>query len=108
MKGLDLYGYTRAENISAGATNIAHAMGLSIGIKPNLATVYSSIDYTLPIGTEHAVLQLINVEGKIVYSENITGKIGQITLDIRRYNSGAYIIKIQTDDYSLSKSFIIQ
>jgi len=83
-------------------------MGLSIGIKPNPATVYSSIDYTLPIGTEQAVLQLINVEGKIIYSENITGKIGQITLDIRSYNSGAYIIKIQAGDYSLSKSFIIQ
>jgi hypothetical protein len=83
-------------------------MGLSINIKPNPATVYSSIDYTLPIGTKQAVLQLINVEGKTIRTESIVGTQGQITFDVRNYTSGAYIIKIQAGDYNLSKSFIIQ
>jgi len=88
--------------------DIAHAMGLSINIKPNPATIYSSIDYTLPLGAAQAVLQLINVEGKTVHTESIVGTQGQITFDVRNYPSGAYIIKVQAGDYKLSKSFIIQ
>lgn len=88
--------------------DIAKAMGLSINIKPNPALVYASVDYTLPISTEQAVLQLINVDGKIVYSQKVSGTQGQITLDVRSYKSGAYIFRLQASEYSLSESLIIQ
>jgi hypothetical protein len=88
--------------------DIAKAMGLSIDIKPNPALVYASVDYTLPISTEQAVLQLINAEGKTVYSQKVSGIQGQVTLDIRNYKSGAYIFSLQAADYNISKSIIIQ
>ena len=88
--------------------DIAKAMGLSIDIKPNPALVFASVDYTLPISTEKAELQLINAEGKIVYSQKVSGTQGQITIDVRSYKSGAYIFRLQASEYSLSESLIIQ
>jgi len=87
--------------------DMAHAMGLNINVKPNPSTVYSSIDYTLPIGIEKANLQLINAEGKFIYTESVKGVQGQITLNVSNYPAGAYIINIQAGEYKLSKSFII-
>lgn len=75
---------------------------------PNPAMIYTSVDFTLPIGTEQAVLQLINAEGKTVYSQKVSGIQGQVTLDIRNYKSGAYIFSLQAADYNISKSIIIQ
>lgn len=88
--------------------DIAKAMGLSMNIKPNPAIVYTSVDFTLPIGTEQAELQLINTEGKTVYSQKVSGTQGQVTLDIRYYKSGAYIFRLQAADYNISESIIIQ
>ncbi|NPD47628.1 MULTISPECIES: T9SS type A sorting domain-containing protein [unclassified Lentimicrobium] len=88
--------------------DFAKAMGLSMDIKPNPATIYTSIDYTLPIGIEKAMLQLINVEGKTLHTENIDGVQGQITFDIRNHPNGTYLIKIQAGDYQLSETLIIQ
>ena len=88
--------------------DMAKAMGLRLNVKPNPAMIYTSVDFTLPIGTEQAVLQLINAEGKIVYSQKVSGTQGQITLDVRSYKSGAYIFRLQASEYSLSESLIIQ
>ncbi|OYT15556.1 MAG: hypothetical protein B7C24_12505, partial [Bacteroidetes bacterium 4572_77] len=90
------------------STTSSYVYSQSINIKPNPASVYSSIDYTLPIGVEHATLQLINVEGKIVYSQEISGMQGQTTLDVRAYKSGTYVFRLETADYNISKSTIIQ
>ena len=87
--------------------DMAKAMGLSLNVKPNPAMIYTSVDFTLPIGTEQAVLQLINAEGKTVYSQKVSGIQGQVTLDIRNYKSGAYIFSLQAADYNISKSIII-
>jgi len=88
--------------------DMAKAMGLSLNAKPNPAMIYTSVDFTLPIGTEQAELQLINVDGKIVYSQKVSGIQGQVTLDIRYYKSGAYIFRLQAADYNISESIIIQ
>jgi hypothetical protein len=67
--------------------DIARALGFSISVKPNPASVYASVDYTLPIGVEKAQLQLINAEGKIIRTDNISGTQGQITVDTRIYKT---------------------
>jgi hypothetical protein len=88
--------------------DVARTLGFSISVKPNPARVYASVDYTLPIGVEKAALQLINAEGKIVRTDNISGTQGQITLDTRMYKPGAYIFRLISDKYSVSESLIIE
>ena len=88
--------------------DMAKAMGLSLNAKPSPAMTYTSVDFTLPIGIERAELQLINIEGKIIYSQKVSGMQGQVTLDIRYYKSGAYIFRLQAEEYIVSKSIIIQ
>ena len=87
--------------------DIAKALGFSINLKPNPATVHTSVDYTLPIGIEQAELQLINAEGKIVWTKKVSGVQGQITIDIRSFKSGAYIFRLLSEEYSISESLII-
>jgi hypothetical protein len=87
--------------------DIANAMGLSIGIKPNPARVYVSVDYTLPISIEQAELQLINTEGKIILTKKVSGIQGQVSIDVRNFKTGAYILQLISDKYSVSESLII-
>ena len=88
--------------------DMAKAMGLGLSVKPNPAAVYSSVDFTLPYSVDQAELHLINSDGKIVYSQKVSGIQGQVTLDIRSYSSGAYIVRLQANDYSISTPLIIQ
>ncbi len=88
--------------------DIAKAMGLSINIKPNPARTYTSVDYILPYSIKQANLQLINVNGQIVYSQKVSGRQGQISLDVRSYKSGAYIFRIKANKYIVSESLIIE
>ena len=88
--------------------DIAKAMGFDLQVKPNPARVYSSVDYKLPIGIEHAELQLINTEGKIVLTERVSCTQGQNTIDVSQFKAGAYIIRLVVDKYSLSESLIIE
>ena len=87
--------------------DMAKALGFSIALKPNPAIVHTSIDYSLPFNVEQAELQLINAEGKIVWSKKVSGVQGQITIDTRSFKSGAYIFRLLSEEYSISESLII-
>ena len=87
--------------------DMAKALGFSISLKPNPAIVHTSVDYILPLSVEQAELQLINAEGKIVWTSKVSGVQGQITIDIRSFKSGAYIFRLLSEEYSISESLII-
>lgn len=97
---LSAYNYTNED--------IAKAMGYDLNAKPNPTRVYSSVDYKLPINIEQAEIQLIDAEGKIVLTEDVTGLQGQITIDVRHFEAGTYIIRLISDKYSLTESIIIE
>ncbi|NPD47921.1 C25 family cysteine peptidase [Lentimicrobium sp. S6] len=99
-KGTESFSYT--EN------DIASAIGLSVVVKPNPANVYASFDYELPIGYEKANISIINTEGEVVYQDKLTGSIGQLTLDVSNYKSGAYLYKIQVGKYTYTETLIVQ
>jgi len=83
-------------------------LGYNLTVKPNPARVYTSVDYTLPVGVEFAELQLINIEGKVVSTKKVSGAQGQITIDVRNYKTGAYIFRLFSNEYSISESLIIE
>lgn len=66
------------------------------------------LDFTSPVGVEQAELQLINAEGKIVWTKMVSGVQGQITIDTRSYKSGAYIFRLLSDKYIISEPVIIE
>jgi hypothetical protein len=103
-------GDNKSSSTSYNYTNedMAKAMGYDLNAKPNPANTYSSIDYKLAIGIDQAELQLINAEGKIVLTKKVSGIQGQHTIDVRPFKAGAYIIRLISEDYSLTKSIIIE
>jgi len=88
--------------------DIAKALGYNLTVKPNPARVYTSVDYNLPVGVEFAELQLINIEGKVVSTNKVSGTQGQITIDVRNYKTGSYIFRLFSNEYSISESLIIE
>ncbi len=88
--------------------DMAKALGYRINLKPNPASVYVSVDFTLPISVEQAELQLINAEGKVLQTEKVSGLLGQITFDIRSFKPGTYIFRLLSDKYIISEPVIIE
>jgi hypothetical protein len=54
-------------------------------------------------------IQIINLKGEIVYTQNIQGNAGKNLLtciDVRKYNPGMYNIKIISNSDIISKSMV--
>lgn len=75
------------------------AMGLSVEAKPNPATTWVAINFTLPGDAEKATLTLVNALGVKVASYTLNGHEGQRVLDLREFASGVYTCTITCGDY---------
>lgn len=83
------------------------AMGLSVEAKPNPATTWVAIDYTLPGDAEKAILTLTNALGVKVASYNLSGHQGQKVLDLREFASGVYTCTIACGEYFQTQKIVI-
>ncbi len=55
-------------------------------------------------GNEHYTIEIVNVTGSIIYSD--TKLLDTQTINISKFASGAYIIKIQTASGEVSVVFV--
>ena len=69
-----------------------------ITVFPNPTKNYIIVDYTLDKPYDKALLQLTNLSGKIIYSQNIYGDKDQIHIDIRNYKAGNYMLSLIVDN----------
>lgn len=73
-------------------------------ISPNPAT--STINVYLPKGFENAKLTVFDVLGKEIY--NVEMNSLNSTINITKWNSGVYLVRIATDKDSQTKRFVKQ
>ena len=83
------------------------AMGLSIDAKPNPATTWTAIDYTLPGDAEKATLTLTNALGIKVAAYNLSGNQGQKVLDLRGLAGGIYTCTVACGEYFQTQKIVI-
>ena len=83
------------------------AMGLSVEVKPNPATTWVAINFTLPGNAKNATLILTNSLGVKVASYSLNEHEGQKVLDLRDFASGVYTCTVVCDEYYQTQKIVI-
>ena len=84
--------------------SIGYQVNKDFLITPNPAT--SSINVYLPKGFDKAKLSVFDVLGKEIYHMELNSL--QSTINIAKWNSGVYLVRIATDTESQTKRFVKQ
>lgn len=95
-----------AENIDSQSYGMA--MGLSIDVKPNPATTWTAIDFTLPTNATTAMFNITDNLGNNVLQLQLNGNVGQKVLDLRELANGVYICTVVCGEYSMTKNLSLQ
>ena len=83
------------------------AMGLSIDAKPNPATTWVALDYTLPGDAKAAAVEVTNALGVKVMQAQLSGNVGQKVLDLRELSNGVYTVTIICGEYYQTVKLVI-
>lgn len=87
--------------------DLGKALGLSISVKPNPATTWAAVDYTLPAKLSKATITVSNALGVIVMSTELNGNQGQKVLDLRGLADGVYLYTIKCGEYVQTGKLVI-
>ena len=87
--------------------DLGKALGLSISVKPNPATTWAAVDYTLPAKLSKATITVSNVLGVIVMSTELNGNQGQKVLDLHGLADGVYLYTIKCGEYVQTGKLVI-
>ncbi len=97
--------------------NFANIPPLSTDVEENLATTGINI-YPNPsngiftvnvndVKTDNALIEILDVTGKIVETRTISNLTNSSTFDISAYGAGTYFVKVSSDDYNETKKFVV-
>ncbi len=103
----DLEGGRSASNGVIDLEMYGKAMGLSVEVKPNPATTWVAINFTLPGNAKNATLILTNSLGVKVASYSLNEHEGQKVLDLRDFASGVYTCTVVCDEYYQTQKIVI-
>lgn len=87
--------------------DLGKALGLSISVKPNPATTWTAVDYSLPANLSKATITVSNVLGVIVMSTELNGNQGQKVLDLHGLADGVYLYTIKCGEYVQTGKLVI-
>jgi len=96
--------YKYLEPISSQFTTEFIQENADFVISPNPAK--STINLYLPKGYENAKLSVFDVLGKVIYYEELNSLKSYI--NISKWNSGVYLVRVATDTDSQTKRFVKQ
>ena len=91
-------------NLSTHITTELIQENVDLVISPNPAK--STINLYLPKGYENAKLSVFDVLGKEIYHEEVNTL--KSIINISKWNSGVYLVRISTDSDSQTKRFVKQ
>lgn len=83
------------------------AMGFTISVSPNPARTWAAIDYSLPIGDDHALLTIFNIHGKKVAEYRLQGCEKQKVIDLRDLVPGVYTYTVSCGKLSQTGKLVI-
>ena len=87
--------------------DLSKAMGLSVSAKPNPATTWVALDYTLPGDAKAAAVEIVNSLGEKVMQSQLNGNVGQKVLDLRELSNGVYTIAILCGEHCQTEKLVI-
>ncbi len=87
--------------------DLSKAMGLSVSAKPNPATTWVAIDFTLPGDAKTAAVEIVNSLGEKVMLSQLNGNVGQKVLDLRELANGVYTVTVLCGEYYLTEKLIV-
>lgn len=87
--------------------DLSKAMGLSVSAKPNPATTWVAIDFTLPGDAKTAAVEIVNSLGEKVMQSQLNGNVGQKVLDLRELSNGVYTITILCGEYYQTEKLVV-
>jgi hypothetical protein len=87
---------------------LSSASGLLIDASPNPATTWVTFDFELPVYAKKAILQISDIEGKIITTFTLSIQQKQYVWDTRNWEKGVYIYTLKTTNESKSGKLIIQ
>ena len=82
--------------------------GLGIVASPNPAKTWVAFNYSLPLGTQNALIEISDMHGRIIATFDINTKISQKVWDIREVERGIYLFRITTGAQSEGGKLIIE
>ncbi|MEM5564427.1 T9SS type A sorting domain-containing protein [Psychroserpens sp. AS72] len=74
-------------------------------ISPNPASL--NLNVSIPSSIENATLRVFDLLGKKVIEEEV-GSLQTISVDVSKWNTGVYIVRVSSDDVTQTKRFIKQ
>lgn len=104
---LDFQAPSRGVSQGYSQEDLSRAMGLSIAAKPNPATTWVALDFTLPGDAKAAAIEIINSLGENVMQSQLNGNVGQKVLDLRELANGVYTITILCGEYYQTEKLVI-
>ena len=82
-------------------------LGIEITVEPNPAKEWAAFNFTLPDNEPEGIIQINDVEGKLVATLPISGKQGQKVWDTRKIKSGVYFYTINVSGFNKTGKIII-
>ncbi len=104
---LDFQAPVRGASQGYTQEDLSKAMGLSVSAKPNPATTWVAIDFTLPGDAKAATVEIINSLGEKVMQSQLNGNVGQKVLDLRELANGVYTITILCGEYYQTEKLVV-
>ena len=87
--------------------DLGKALGFTVSLKPNPATTWTAIDYTLPSDGKTAVVEITNALGVKVMQLLLNGHEGQKVLDLRELSNGVYTMTVLCGEYYQTEKLVI-
>lgn len=87
--------------------DLGRALGLNVSVKPNPATTWAAVDYSLPAKLSKATITVSNALGVTVMSTELNGNQGQKVLDLRGLADGVYLYTIRSGEYVQTGKLVI-
>ena len=87
------------ENAADGNQSLAY---------PNPATEFIKIKYELPAGYRHAVVNLLDITGKLIKQKQIGEHFNEIYISTEEINQGAYIYQVVIDNKVTTSGKVIK
>ncbi|MBR1514881.1 MAG: hypothetical protein IJ622_11425 [Bacteroidales bacterium] len=87
--------------------DLGKAMGMSVNIKPNPATTWTTVDYTLPGDATKATITITSALGVTMLSSELNGHQGQKVLDLRNLSDAVYVYTVRCGEFMQTGKLVI-
>jgi Pyruvate/2-oxoacid:ferredoxin oxidoreductase delta subunit len=95
------------QTVVAGDDVVLPQSEMKLNVYPNPVQTNTQIDYTLPKGTQIAVIRIFNVKGELVDQWKVDNSKGQISWNKNNAPSGTYFVQMNAGKEKVSKKLLI-